>query len=810
MIRPVPSAGAVGRGIGLMDAAIWRNRRISTAEKGSYGRPFRRINARRQAAPARRNPRCVHGGRATSPPASDTTACGGLALVGCGDDDGTDAGAVAAERAAAAAEEAAAAAVAAGEARAAESEAAAAVAAEAANAAADAAAALAAEAAESEDAANAAAAAEAAAAAAADAAAAASAAGDQAAAAVAAAASEAAEAAAQAARDAAAAVEAGTATAEAAQAAIDAAAEAAAAAGQAAATAQETAASAEAVAEAAAETAAAAVMAAEEAADAASEAADAAQEAAETAAMATAEPEGPAAGSTDLNATVRAGIAQAAGGTDIGGPGGGNGPQTWMHYDQCMQYDQFSRELVANMGAFEWAADDYTEAVFNVKPGQRFHDGAPVTAADVKFSYDRISGIAPYNPDGKFDARATYVTAAVQGEITVVDERTVHFPMRADASAFGLMGTGGLVVPKHIVEEIGDQAYNIFSVASGPFKLVSYGADDQVTSVRYEDYHVEAGSTTRQHKPYIKKMQQIVRPEPISRVAALEADEIDLAMALPVDLAENFLDSDDFNVLYSPWADNWQMFFNTLRPLADGSTPFQDLRVRRAINHAVNIDAIIGSLTGKEERNYGVPSGAFGSLTDEQKAELTYEYNPDKARALLAEAGYADGFHTPMWVHKGTYAGTEEAGLAVAQDLEKIGITSDFQADVHAVFRPRLGSIGDDGIHEAPGMHFYFANHNPDPASFINAEVSAGGSIAMGQVPDSNIQELVDAQKNEFDPAERAKKINELAVAVYEQAIFLFLIEPVSTGVMRKNLEWINYGTRRDHFNYWGIRSMVT
>ena len=131
--------------------------------------------------------------------------------------------------------------------------------------------------------------------------------------------------------------------------------------------------------------------------------------------MAAAEPEGPAVGSTDLNATVRAGIAQAAGGTDIGGPGGGNGPQTWMHYDQCMQYDQYSRELVSNIGAFEWAADDYTEAVFNVKSGQRFHDGAPLTAEDVKFSYDRISGIALYNPDGKFDARATYITAAVHG-----------------------------------------------------------------------------------------------------------------------------------------------------------------------------------------------------------------------------------------------------------------------------------------------------------------------------------------------------------------------------------------------------------
>ena len=197
-------------------------------------------------------------------------------------------------------------------------------------------------------------------------------------------------------------------------------------------------------------------------------------------------------------------------------------------------------------------------------------------------------------------------------------------------------------------------------------------------------------------------------------------------------------------------------------------------------------------------------------MTEEQQADLVYEYDPDKARALLDAAGCADGFHMPFWGHKGTFAGTEEAALAAQQDLEKVGITSDFQADVHSVFRPRLGLRADDGIHEAPGIHFYFANHQPDPASFINAEVSAGGSIAMGQYPDTNIQELVDAQKNEFDPAERAKKINDLAVAVYEQAAFLFLIEPVSTGVIRKNLEWVNYGTRQDHFNYWGIRPLVT
>ena len=287
----------------------------------------------------------------------------------------------------------------------------------------------------------------------------------------------------------------------------------------------------------------------------------------------------PAAGETDFNATVRVAIPDAAGGLDLQQTGHAQfaaRPQ----YETMMQYDQFSRELVPGIGSFEWTSDDYTEAVFTNKPGITFHDGAPLTAEDVKFTYDRISGIGAYNADGKFDSTITYTVAAVAGEITVVDERSVRFPMTPDASAFGLMGTNAPAVPKHIVEELGDEGYANNGVGSGPFKLESFEPGDLVRSSRFEDYHVEAGSTHRVHKPYIKELLQIVRPEPLSRVAALEAGEADMAMALPTELAESFLDSDDFNVLYSPHADNWHFFFNTHRPLADGSTPFQDIRVR--------------------------------------------------------------------------------------------------------------------------------------------------------------------------------------------------------------------------------------
>ncbi len=733
----------------------------------------------------------------------------GLALVGCGDDDGPDAGAVAAERAASAAEEAAAAAIAAGEARAAETGAAAEAAAEAAAAAsaasaaasqaataADAAAALAAEAAESEDAANAAAAAEAAAAAAAQAADAASAAGDQAAAAVAAAASEAAEAAAQAARDAAAAVEAGTATAEAAQAAIDAAAEAAAAAaaaaGEASAAAGQAAATAHETAEAAAETAAAAVAAAEGAAGMAGDAA-------ESAAFAVT--------GTDPDATVRIAVDTATGGLD---PIRAGGVAVMPHFDTLGQFDQFSKAFVQSAASFEWV-DDFAAGIVEMKPGMKWHDGGDVTAEDAKFSIDRVNGIASYNPDGKSASLYGWMVSSVNDEVTVEGPLTFRLPVKRDASAFAVLGTGVRMTPKHIIEEVGDEEFANLGIGSGPFKLESFVDSDHAFSTRFEDYHVRAGSTHRVHKPWMARLEQTVRPEPVSRVAALEADEADMTLSLGWDLSSTFEDSDDFDVLFAAGTDNWNIVFNTERPAQDGTYPFRDIRVRRAINHAVNWEAIIESRGGFERRNMGIAATNIGALTEEQRAELVYEYDPDKARALLAEAGYENGFHVPFWGYASRFAGIVEGGQAIAQDLAAVGITTDFQADEHAVFRPRLGAIGDDGIHEAAGFHHYFFNTYPDPVSNINAWIDENGSISHSKAdPDSNIQSLVEATRSAFDPADRAQAINDLQVAIYKEAMFLFGIEQVNVGVKRKNIEWINYAGRQDEFNYWGIRPTLT
>ncbi len=593
----------------------------------------------------------------------------GLALVGCGDDDEPDAGAVAAERAAAAAEEAAAAAVAAGEARAADSEAAAAVAAEAAAAAADAAdaaadaadaageasaaasqaasaadaaAALAAEAAESEDAANAAAAAEAAAAAAADAAAAASAAGDQAAAAVAAAASEAAEAAAQAARDAAAAVEAGTATAEAAQAAIDEAAEAAAAAaaaageasaaaGQAAATAAETAATAaetaataEAVAEAAAETAAAAVAAAQEAADAA-------QEAAESAAMAAEDEPAVAAGQPRRGGTMRRSWAENlfSGWDPHTSTTGADALGYIQHvYDRMLGFNDDAS--VKPMLAESVENPDEVTYIFNMRPNTIFQDGAPVDANAVQLNMERVkeqSDIGGGTRNGQGVARAVNFEPVDDLSWRMVNSE----PFGPTLAAFqGFPGTGLLISPEHFDTALTDP------VGAGHLKFVSYTEGEDFVGERWDGYWDAENvwldgqevsviqDTNTAYNGFLNGDFDIGRPS--GGVTAELKDE---------------LEADGFKVITGP-AQNWTQTWYNLNPGAsEDINYFRDPRLRRAAHLILDRNAI----NDAAYKGIGVPSEG---PTGVESWALTKDYyadspNLDEAQQLMDAAGFGDG-----------------------------------------------------------------------------------------------------------------------------------------------------------------------
>ena len=611
----------------------------------------------------------------------------GLALVGCGDDDEPDAGAVAAERAASAAEEAAAAAVAAGEARAAETEAAADAAAEAAAAAseasaaasqaadaADAAAALAAEAAESEDAANAAAAAEAAAAAAADAAAAASAAGDEAAAAVAAAASEAAEAAAQAARDAAAAVEAGTATAAAAQAAIDEAAEAAAAAaaaaGEASAAAGEAAATAQETAEAAAETAAAAVAAAQEAADAA-------QEAAESAAMAAEEEEeqavataGPRRGGT-VRTHRHVHPATSGVGWDTHQVTSGH---AWHHhshiFDRMLGFDDSAAVRPELASALE-IPDDVTY-LFTMRDGAIFQDGAPVDANAVQLNMERIQATEAVGLVAEGIARAATMAAT--------DDRTWQMvnsePFGPTVSFFqAYPGTSLLISPQNF----DDVATN--PVGAGAMKLVEEVPGESWTGERWDGYWDS-------ENVHIDRYEVHLFDDDNTALNAFLNGDLDFTPppgGIPADFKAE-LEADGRKVItdtHQIWSNGW---FN-LNPAAEGYNVFRDPRMRHAYNRAIDRDALnVAAFDGA-----GKPSRAPTSTESwALPGDKSYFPGHDKqmAHELMDAAGYGDGVTGIML----SYANQAQRIVTepLNSQLREVGIDLQFIAGSFAEIVPRI------------------------------------------------------------------------------------------------------------------------
>ena len=610
----------------------------------------------------------------------------GLALVGCGDDDGPDAGAVAAERAAAAAEEAAAAAVAAGEARAADSEAAAAVAASAADAAADAAdaaadaadaageasaaasqaasaadaaAALAAEAAESEDAGNAAAAAEAAAAAAAQAADAAGAAGDAAAAAVADAAAQAAEAAAQAARDVAAAVEAGTATAAAAQAAIDNAAEAAAAAaaaageasaaaGQAAAAAGQAAATAQETAEAAAETAAAAVAAAQEAADAAGEAADTAATAAESASAAQA-----TAAAALRGPGIRTPVTLISGTEAATGTSGTDHSTLWSIYDNLVRYDKDLIPQPARSLAQSWEIPDSLNIIFSMRENVQFHDGMPVNAEAVRLWVERGKTLPVSTIAGDLDA---------VGSVEETDTMTAAFRMdRPFSPLLWILGDrAGMMASPAVYDDFTEANSRSVPSGAGAFRFVEEELDGPFVVEANPNYWLPNAPSIEGITWFQGALQTV------GNVEGLLAGDYDIIFDASIEDFDRIRDA-GFTLLTK--STNFMFFWNINTNLGPWGNPHARHAFNAGFDRVELNEIAFGGLHTPVEWGWLGPTTIY-----HDPDEKFWGFDPEAVRMHLAAGGLEDGFEFDMVV-KAEDPVYVDPSLYAQASLAQFGIT---------------------------------------------------------------------------------------------------------------------------------------
>ena len=376
---------------------------------------------------------------------------------------------------------------------------------------------------------------------------------------------------------------------------------------------------------------------------------------------------------------------------------------------------------------------------FVLRKGVRFHNGEPVTAEDVKFSFERYRGTAA----STYKARI----AAVE----VVDPQRVRFrfkqPWPDFMTFYGTPATGaGWIVPKRYVEKVGDDGFKKAPVGASPYKFVSFVPGVELVLEANEQYWRKV--------PSVKRLVFKAVPDESTRLAMLKRGEADVVYSIRGALAEELRRTPGLTLKpnYPPGT-----FWLTFLDQWDPKSPWHDRRVRLAANHAINRNAV------NEAETLGL-SRITGSLIphtfDFYWPAPLYAFDPRKTKQLLAEAGYPNGFDAGDYYCDTSYANLAEA---VVNDLKAVGIRAQLRPLERVAFfaqyrEKKLRNI----VQSASGA---FGN----TATRLEAFVAAGGAYVYGSYPD--IDGLFQEQASETDRKKREAILHRIQQLMHEKAL---------------------------------------
>lgn len=326
-------------------------------------------------------------------------------------------------------------------------------------------------------------------------------------------------------------------------------------------------------------------------------------------------------------------------------------------FDTLLRRNLKTLQLEGNL-AESWRTLNDTTWQFKLKRNVKFHNGEPFDAAAVKFSVERM-----LNPKQGAPGRTSIATI---DHVDVIDASTVNvvtkapFPLLPVRMSPGHCGTVGIVPPKYLAQ-VGDAGFAVKPVGTGPYKFVEWVKDDRLVLEANKDYHRGA--------PAIDRLVFRPVPELTTRVAALVSGQADLVSDIPPDQTGKIQASGNAHVEISTLG-GFVIMVKMTNYLMPG--PWTDVRVRRAINYAIDLDTIIKTVLEGYGTVLGVPleKEAFGFNPNIK----WYGYDPERAKALLREAGYPNGFEMTLHAPNRRYMNDIEVMQAMAQMLGKVGI----------------------------------------------------------------------------------------------------------------------------------------
>jgi peptide/nickel transport system substrate-binding protein len=376
---------------------------------------------------------------------------------------------------------------------------------------------------------------------------------------------------------------------------------------------------------------------------------------------------------------------------------------------------------------------------FLIRRNAKFHNGDPVTAEDVKFSFERYSG-----------AGAKLLKDKVK-EVQVVAANRVRFVLKEPwpdfLASYGTSATGaGWIVPKKYVERVGEDGFKKAPIGAGPYKFVSFTAGVELVLEAFPEYWRKS--------PSVKRMVMRSIPEESTRAAAVRTGEVDLAYLLSAPIAEELRRGPGtrivaplvYGIYWLDFLDQW-----------DKKSPWSDRRVRQAASLVIDRQA----LNQAEQLGLGRVTGSFVPPTFEFSLKIDPPpLDPKRARQLLAEAGYPNGFDAGDITPLPPYTAL---GETVGGYLQGIGIRSRVRTMERATF---LSSWREKKLH---GLLIGATGAAGNAAARLEPFFTRNGIYAYGSLPE--IDELFQRQAREQDKKAREALLHQIQRLVAEHAL---------------------------------------
>lgn len=407
--------------------------------------------------------------------------------------------------------------------------------------------------------------------------------------------------------------------------------------------------------------------------------------------------------------------------------------------------------------ATSWTTQTPTTWTVKLRTGVKFTNGDPFTADDIVATF-------------KYLTRPEAAAAPnFQGWSTVekVDDSTVKVTTKApDTRFFGELTTF-YVLPSKILASnptsLGDKP-----VGTGPYKLTEWVKGERIVMEANPDYW--------KGRPKIDKVTWKGVPEASARVAALQAGQADVIVTVPPESI------DLINAGTNTHVDSPHSLRNITLIYDARTKPFNDVRVRQALNYAVDKDSIIKNILGGRGAIQATPS--YEKTPNHNADVKPYPYDPQKAKDLLAAAGYPNGFTIDFHHPTGRWIKDVEVAQAIAGMLAKVGVQTKLSTGEYTAFFNTFAAG------TFTGMTMIGTLNNYDADQVFQLFLYSKGRWAASVGGDTKLDGLYEAQNTELDPAKRTQLLHDMEAYVHDQAYWLFLYFQDDSYGSNKKLKW--------------------